>query len=168
MQFIKKYKEIKDKLKGSYMEIPCKNGSFIEWPKGGGVYLIWHKNDLDLKNLIYVGLTGQFKRKSDGKITFSGADFKKRTTRWTPYRFCESPKDGQFMYSFRFGPKRSNTNEQRQIMHLKDAYAKAIIYDELFIVCFLIDENNSDYSPALLESVFLTSYLKKFSFKIKI
>jgi hypothetical protein len=46
-------------------------------------------------------------------------------------------------------------------MHLKDAYAKAIIYDELFIVCFLIDENNSDYSPALLESVFLTSYLKE-------
>jgi hypothetical protein len=65
------------------------------------------------------------------------------------------------MYTFRFGPKKSSTDEQRAIMFSKDAYNHTIEYNELYIVCFSIDENNPEYSPALLESIFLTTYLKE-------
>jgi hypothetical protein len=137
-----------------------RNAQFkIPWGEGHGVYTIWH-NKIDVDYLIYVGLTGKYKRGECGKkAQLNDGRFKKRSGRWTPYRFCESKKDHEdIRFSFRYGPKFNNVKEQGRHKYDNDAYRTTIPYNQLLIVTLDLT-GNMKYSPALLESLILTRYL---------
>jgi len=146
---------------GIFHEIKPKESN-IEWPNKSGVYVIWDDSLIESR-LLYVGLTGKFVRPRDQSITiFKDATFKSRTKRWTPYRFCESKKDTDFKFYFRFGPKYSKVAIQSKVKFDSDSYRESIPYRSLRIHCFEVDGKNSEYSPILLESEILTRYLKTF------
>ena len=131
MNFTEFYNELRNGFinDDSFVELTGKNQK-INWPKGSGVYVVW-KNDInDAKNLLYVGMTGKFLRTKNVKIDFNNAQLKSRVNRWTPYRFAESEKDSKFKYFFRYGPKLSSTNEQKNIMFDDDAYREMQIRKE--------------------------------------
>ena len=135
----------------------------IVWPEGFGVYVVWKQNRDELVNLKYIGLTGKFKKDLNGELILNQGQFSKRATRWTPYRFCESPKDGEYQYSFRFNPKFSNVNDQYKVRHQVDAYSTTLFYkDGLLIDFFIFSESldkNNGYTPASLEAELLSKYL---------
>lgn len=126
----------------------------FDWPAGAGVYVIWKEEEL-----LYVGMTGKFKRTIEG-IEFNNASFKMRSTRYTPYYFADSSKNGQLQFHFRFGPHFSGTTEQGKIKYEAHAYAHSLKYESLKIDCFIVDSNHPKYSPTLLEAEILTKYLK--------
>ena len=140
---------------GTYDEIQNPK-SKIPWSEGYGVYTIW-RNEINVDGLTYVGLTGKRKRDKSGKLAKNSGSFKSRSTRWTPYRFCESKEDHEdFRFSFRYGPKYGS--EQARHKHDSDAYRNTIPYNQLLIVTLELT-GNTKYSPALLESLILTRYL---------
>lgn len=159
--FRKFYEALVDEFKTHrlFKEIIGDNKTSFNWPAGSGVYVIWNNTGIE-KNVIYVGMTGKFSRNSEGKVVFKGKQFKDRMLRWTPYRFCESKKDGEFQFSFRYGPKFSEVTRQGSSKYEADAYKTNIPYKELIIHCFIINEKNEFYTPASLESIILTKYLK--------
>lgn len=161
-QFIKDYKSLVEEFKSklTFTEIDCKKEK-IKWPKKSGVYVIWKNDDSSLDNLIYVGMTGKFKRDSKGGVVFNSQTFDKRDYRYTPYRFCESIKDGDNRFEFRYGPKGKNGVEQSKIKYQYNAYEKKICYSKLKIHCFHVSDNHREYyTPELLEKEILTKYLK--------
>lgn len=162
-QFIKDYNSLVEGFKSNltFTEIDCKKEK-IKWPKKSGVYVIW-KNDVNsLDNLIYVGMTGKFKRVSKKKVVFNSGTFDKRKGRWSPYRFCESIKDGKNQFTFRFSPLERNVNKQSKIKYQDNAYKKTIPYTVLRLHCFHISDNQREYyTPELLEKEILTKYLKR-------
>jgi hypothetical protein len=160
-QFIKDYNSLVEgfKFKCNFTEIDCRKEK-IKWPKKSGVYVIWKNDDSSLDNLIYVGMTGKFKRGKE-KAIFNSVTFDKRSERYTPYRFCESIEDGENQFSFRFGPKGKNQSEQYKIRQKNDAYEEKICYSKLKIHCFHVSDNHIEYyTPELLEKEILTKYLK--------
>ena len=160
--FIKDYNSLVEgfKSKLTFTEIDCKKEK-IKWPKKSGVYLIWVNDDSSLDNLIYVGMTGKFKRVNEDEVVFNSGSFEKRNSRWTPYRFCESVKDGEHRFSFRFKPLESNVDKQSKIKYQDNAYSKTIPYSGLKIHCFHVSDNHREYyTPELLEKEILTKYLK--------
>ena len=161
-QFIKDYKSLVEEFKSKFYftEIDCKKEK-IKWPQKSGVYVIWKNNDSSLDNLIYVGMTGKYKRVNEDEVVFNSGSFEKRNLRWTPYRFCESVKDGEHQFSCRFGPLESNLDKQSKIKYEENAYMKTIPYSELKIHCFHVSDNHREYyTPELLEKEILTKYLK--------
>ncbi|MBP9847894.1 MAG: hypothetical protein KBC58_00495 [Flavobacterium sp.] len=161
MGFNEFYNNLKSKFEET-SDFSCligKNESFI-WPDSSGVYVIWENIIENQKKLIYIGMTGKFQKNSNDLLIFNNSSFKSRTNRWTPYRFCETTKDNDMKFHFRFGPKESKTSLQGQIKHEKDAYKFAIPYTKIEIHCFNINDNHSEYSPILFESLLLTKYLK--------
>lgn len=105
-------------------------------------------------------MTGKFVRNSSGQVNFIESSFQKRASRWTPYRFCESQRDGNYKYHFRYGPLKKNTSEQSRIKYEDNAYTNSLAYTDIEIHCFCINSDHDFYSPALLESELLTAYLK--------
>ena len=161
-QFIKEYKSLVEgfQSKLTFTEIDCKNEK-IKWPQKSGVYVIWKNDDSSLDNLIYVGMTGKYKRVNKDEVVFNSGSFDKRKGRWTPYRFCESVKDGKNQFSFRFGPKESTVAKQSKIKYQDNAYSKTITYSEIKVHCFHVSDNHREYyTPELLEKEILTKYLK--------
>lgn len=161
-QFIKDYKSLVEEFKSKFYftEIDCKKEK-IKWPKKSGVYVIWVNDDFSLDNLIYVGMTGKYKRVNEDEVVFNSGSFDKRKGRWTPYRFCESVKDGKNQFSFRFGPKESTVAKQSKIKYQDNAYNKTITYSEIKVHCFHVSDNHREYyTPELLEKEILTKYLK--------
>ena len=161
-QFIKYYKSLVEQFKSkfNFTEIDCKKEK-IKWPKKSGVYVIWKNDDSSFDKLIYVGMTGKYKRVNEDEVDFNSGSFKKRNLRWTPYRFCESVKDGKYKFSFRFGPSESTVAEQSKIKYQDNAYNKTIPYSELKVHCFHVSDNHIEfYTPELLEKEILTKYLK--------
>ena len=162
-QFIKYYNSLVEgfKSKFNFTEIDCKKEKII-WPKKSGVYVIWKNDNSSLDNLIYVGMTGKYKRVSKEEVVFNSGTFNTRDERYTPYRFCESVKDyDDIRFSFRYGPKGKNGSEQSKIKYQDNAYEKTIPYSELKIHCFHVSDNHRDYyTPELLEKEILTKYLK--------
>jgi len=161
-QFIKDYNSLVEgfKSKFNFTEIYCGKEK-IKWPTKSGVYVIWKNNDNSLNNLIYVGMTGKFKRVSEKKVIYNSATFDKRKERCTPYRFCESDKDGENRFWFRYSPIKNSVAEQSKIKYEVNAYNKKISYSELKIHCFHISDNPRDYyTPELLEKEILTKFLK--------
>lgn len=132
----------------------------ILWPVLPGVYAIWKKENGKDEELIYVGIAGKYKRTDSTRTKLGNSTFDKRSLRWTPYRFCESELDGKYRFHFRFGPKYSSVEQQRKIMRDDNAYNFSIPYSSLRVDCFIIDESDPEYSPALLEAELLTKYLK--------
>jgi len=160
--FIKDYKSLVEEFKSKFhfTEIDCKKEK-IKWPQKSGVYVIWKNDDSSLDNLIYVGMTGKFKRVSKDKVIFNSGTFDKRDYRYIPYRFCESFKDGDKRYEFGYGPKGKNSEEQSKIKYQHDAYEERIPYLKLKIHCFHVSDNHREYyTPELLEKEILTKYLK--------
>ena len=47
-------------------------------------------------------------------------------------------------------------------MNNRDGYSTSIPYEKIRIDFFVIDDWNDRYTPALVESMLLTSYLKEF------
>lgn len=129
----------------------------IEWGPGFGVYTVF-KQTIDYSNLLYVGLTGKYKRTEDGLLRPVGGSFNKRNYRWTPYRFSESSKDTEdYRFSFRFGPKANKTSDQAKIKYQPDAYKDSVPYQEL-IICSFDLSNSQIYSPSFLEALILNKY----------
>lgn len=161
MGFNEFYNALKSKFEdtSNFSCLIGKNECF-NWPHSSGVYVVWEILNENEKQLIYIGMTGKFQKNSEGKLVFNNASFKSRAKRWTPYRFCETERDNEMKFHFRFAPKESKTSLQGQIKHEKDAYKFAIPYTKIEIHCFKINENHSEYSPILLESLLLTKYLK--------
>ena len=142
---------------GDRSEINSPKGKIV-WPDGFGVYTVW-RSEVSVKGLIYVGLTGRYSRDENGDMAQPRNSFQNKATRWTPYRFCESPQDtSDHKFSFRFGPKYSKTADQNRHKYERDAYSQTIPYKELIVLTFDLT-NNKEYSPALLESEILTRYL---------
>ena len=79
-----------------------------------------------------------------------------------PYRFCESAKDGESRFEFRYGPKKRKVSEQGKIKYRLDAYDKRISYSLLKIHCFHVSKDHREYTPELLEKEILTKYFKCF------
>ena len=161
-QFIKEYNSLVEEFKSklTFTKIDCEKYR-IKWPPKSGVYVVWKDNENSFKNLIYVGMTGKFKRdKKTRRVIFNKGAFNKREYRYTPYRFCESKKDGEKQFSFRYIPKGKNSKEQSKIKYEKEAYEKTIRYSRLIIHCFHVSESHKDYTPELLEKEILTKYLK--------
>lgn len=162
-EFIKYYKSLVEgfKSKFNFTEIICEKER-VNWPNKSGVYVIW-KNDLNsIDSLIYVGMTGKFKRVSKEKVVFNSGTFDKRKGRWTPYRFCESPKDEEkCRFEFRYDPKESSVKKQSKIKYEINAYKERVSYTDLQIHCFHISDNHRDnYTPELLEKEILTKFYK--------
>jgi len=161
-QFIKDYKSLVEQFKSKFYftEIDCKKEE-IKWPQKSGVYVIWKNDDSSLDNLIYVGMTGKYKRVNKEEVVFNSGSFEKRNSRWTPYRFCESVKDGDNRFEFRYGPEESTVKKQSKRKYEVKAYKVSVSYSELKIHCFHVSDNHREYyTPELLEKVILTKYLK--------
>ena len=161
-QFIKDYKSLVEEFKSKFYftEIDCKKEE-IKWPQKSGVYVIWKNDDSSLDNLIYVGMTGKYKRVNKDEVVFNSGSFEKRNSRWTPYRFCESVKDGDNRFEFRYGPEESTVKKQSKRKYEVKAYKVSVSYSELKIHCFHVSDNHREYyTPELLEKVILTKYLK--------
>ena len=130
----------------------------ISWPEVMAYILFGIK--ISYENLIYVGLTGKYKRNKSGIIEINSRSFDKRGSRWTPYRFCDSPKDkDNFRFTFRYGPKYSNVTLQGKHKYDEDGYKYTIPYSDLTVATFNV-ANSDKYSPAYLETLILTRYLK--------
>ncbi|MHA8100720.1 hypothetical protein PQG46_02675 [Aquirufa nivalisilvae] len=164
MNFTEFYNDLRVSFQkeNSFFELNGSNQK-ISWPKGSGVYVVWKYNTNDAKNLLYVGMTGKFSRNKNGKIDFNKAQLKSRVNRWTPYRFAENEKDSKYKYFFRYGPKLSSTNDQKNIMFDNDAYKNNVPYSDIIVHCFIISESHEEFSPTLLESLILNKYLKLFN-----
>jgi len=161
-QFIKDYKSLVEEFKSKFYftEIDCKKEK-IKWPQKSGVYVIWKNDDSSLDNLIYVGMTGKYKRVNKDEVVFNSGSFEKRNSRWTPYRFCESVKDGDNRFEFRYGPEESTVKKQSKRKYEVKAYKVSVSYSELKIHCFHVSDNHREYyTPELLEKEILTKYLK--------
>lgn len=161
MEFNKFYNALKSKFEetSNFCCLIGKNESFI-WPDSSGVYVVWEILNENEKQLIYIGMTGKFQKNSEGKLVFNNASFKSRAKRWTPYRFCETERDNEMKFHFRFAPKESKTSIQGQIKHEKDAYKFAIPFTKIEIHCFHINLEHPEYTPVLFESLLLTKFLK--------
>ena len=161
-QFIKDYKSLVEEFKSKFYftEIDCKKEK-IKWSQKSGVYVIWKNDDSSLDNLIYVGMTGKYKRVNKDEVVFNSGSFEKRNSRWTPYRFCESVKDGDNRFEFRYGPEESTVKKQSKRKYEVKAYKVSVSYSELKIHCFHVSDNHREYyTPELLEKEILTKYLK--------
>lgn len=163
MEFYELYNNLKSEFENT-SNFSCLNGNneSFKWPASSGVYVVWKTTNKNDKQLIYIGMTGKFIKKSDGSITFKNKSFDSRKNRYTPYRFCESKKDHNKRYHFKYEPKESNTNKQAKIKYSEDAYKFSIPYTEIEIHCFHINSEHPEYTPVLLESLLLTKYLKTY------
>lgn len=161
--FLETYKIIVNEFIGrsEFTKIIVENSKII-WPDYSGVYVIWRKIKGEPIELIYVGMTGKF-YDDNGITKFNNGTINKRALRWTPYRFCESEKDGDYKYHFKFGPKLKKTDAQAKIKYDADAYRFCIPYSELEIHCFKVDQDNENYTPTLLEAQILCYYLKSYN-----
>ena len=163
MNTIEHYKSIENKFGENFHSFKLKENESISWPQGYRVYTIWKIDKTSINNLIYIGLTGRFKRNSNNEIVISSGLFSKRKDRWAPYRFCEHDDDGDLKYSFKFNPRESKTSLQQQTKSEKNAYSETVFYKEEIIIDFFIFNKELDanhgYTPALLEAELLTRYL---------
>ena len=75
--FLEYYKLLISEFKHeNFVKIDCKREK-IKWPKSSGVYLIWKNSVNPIDNLIYIGMTGKFKRVNSGKIMFNSGSLNK-------------------------------------------------------------------------------------------
>ena len=96
---------------------------------------------------------------NDGEIILNSGSFSHRSSRFTPYRFCDSTKDSDdFRFTFRYGPKYSKTNIQGKHKYDDDSYKNTVAYSDLVIATFNV-AHMKDYTPTYLESLVLTKYL---------
>ncbi len=156
--FLESYNSISTLFGEKFISQKCKKNTKIEWPKGFGVYVVW-KISSSRNELIYVGMTGKFKKKDGGGYAINSGKFSNRKNRWTPYLFQEVQEDG---FSFRFGPKYSNSTIQFDNRLELDAYSDSISYENLRVDFFKFSADvdcNCGYTPSLLEAKLLTEYL---------
>jgi len=157
---IENYNSIAALFGEKFVSHKCEKNISIQWPKGFGVYVVWEINQSNEK-MLYVGMTGKFKKSLQGGYTINGGKFSNRKNRWTPYYFQESLENG---FSFKYGPKFSNNKLQFDNRFEADAYLAEICYSNLRVDFFAFSaevEDNFGYTPSLLEAKLLTEYLIK-------
>lgn len=158
--FKENYKNISSLFQERFIIHPCESTKKVIWPKGFGVYVVWEVYGED-KELIYVGLTGKFKKTKTGGYVINSGRFSNRKNRWTPYFFQETNVTGS-EFEFKYGPKFTNSAMQLKSKYEIDAYSNSINYSKLRLDFFLFSENvheNHGYTPSLLEAQLLTWYL---------
>jgi hypothetical protein len=157
---IENYKNIALHFKERFITHHCEPYKKIVWPKGFGIYVVWETGKAE-DRLIYIGLTGKFKKTQSGACAINGGRFSNRRYRWTPYFFQESNVGGS-EFVFKYGPKYSNNAMQLKNRFEIDAYSNSIVYSELRVDFFLFSDDvhdNYGYTPSLLEAQLLTEYL---------
>jgi hypothetical protein len=156
--FKENYNSIAALFGEKFISQKCEKNTKINWPKGFGVYVVWEMNQ-SIEKLIYVGMTGKFKKTQTGGYTINSGKFSNRKNRWTPYFFQESAENG---FLFKYGPKYSNTTVQFDNRFEVDAYSSDIGYNSLRVDFFVFTsdvDGNLGYTPSLLEAKLLTDYL---------
>jgi hypothetical protein len=125
------------------------------WPAGRGVYVVRQISKGD--SILYVGMTGRFKRNGDGSVTMRGGTLAGRETRWHPYSFTRA---GFYKNQFEYGPNYSvnvlltKAEESRYRYHVPFA--------DIAVDCFVTDGIEGEVSPAFLETLILQMYMREF------
>jgi len=157
--FIERYTQIRrifeqaDRFKAFSGEIHgCKN---LPWPDGVGVYVLWMKERQDPSDVIYIGMTGKYKRADDGTASLADKKrgFRERGTRYHPYSFTS---DGPWKDHYEFAPRHSLTEIKKAPP--EDRYSEHIPIKQMSIDCFIIDQAMV-IAPTYLESLLLQIYL---------
>ena len=157
--FIERYTQIRrifeqaDRFKAFSGEIHgCKN---LPWPDGVGVYVLWMKERQDPSDVIYIGMTGKYKRADDGTASLADKKrgFRERGTRYHPYSFTS---DGPWKDHYEFAPRHSLTEIKKAPP--EDRYSEHIPIKQMSIDCFIIDQAMV-IAPTYLESLLLQTYL---------
>ncbi len=143
----------------SLKEIKYPSGK-VNWGDGYGVYTVWD-TEISVENLVYVGLTGKYKRNKEGKVVIGSGRFKHRPIRWTPYRLFQSnedPKDTKFSFCYKqkYSSKTLAQKKKDKTLSAND-YECQLKYDRLQILTFDLG-NSKKYTPSLLESLILSNY----------
>jgi len=121
----------------------------IIWPDGSGVYVIWN-GLIDCKELLYIGMTGTYKRPDGGgapAINQEKRGFARRVNRWTPYCFFDN--------NFSYGPVFSGN--KMPVSNNETNYRVTIPISEITIDFFVCGSDS--VSPAFLESLLLQVYM---------
>ena len=72
--FLENYNSISALFGEKFISQKCEKNTKIEWPKGFGVYVVWEINQ-SIEKLIYVGMTGKFKKTETGGYTINSGNF---------------------------------------------------------------------------------------------
>jgi len=121
----------------------------IIWPAGSGVYVIWN-GPIDCKELLYIGMTGTYRRPKDvgaPVINREPRGFAARVNRWTPYCFFDD--------NFSYGPVFSGN--KKPIGNNQTNYRETIPISEITIDFFVCGTDS--VAPAFLESLLLQVYM---------
>jgi hypothetical protein len=159
--FTEKYKTIKALFAERFVSHQCQKNTKIEWPKGFGVYVVWENHQSEDNELLYIGMTGKYKKTQTGGYAINSGKFSNRKNRWTPYFFQESNESGNGFF-FKHSPKYSNSTVQFDNRFESDAYSIEVCYSKLRIDFFTFSadvEDNFGYTPTLLEAKLLTEFL---------
>lgn len=130
-------------------------GGTQAWPAGRGVYVIRQISTGD--SIVYIGMTGRFKRNNDNSVTMQGGVLAKRELRWHPYSFTTK---GTYKEHFEFGPNYSVNILQSKPEESR--YRCRIPFSDIIIECYLTDGIEEEVSPAFLETLLLQIYMRMF------
>lgn len=152
------YRNLIERFKGlgCYCLVKGQKVEDLIWPENFGVYVVRRgigDSDDNAREILYVGMTGKFKR--DGLLPKNGG-LKAREVRTSPYCFTNS---GPYKDYFEFAPKVSV--EDLNKIQDADRYGERCKLVDLEIDCFLV-ERSGDNAPAFLEAFILQVYLKCF------
>lgn len=130
----------------------CRN---LPWPDGVGVYVLWLKERQYPSHVIYIGMTGKYKRESDGTAVLADKQkgFRERGERSHPYSFTS---DGPWANHYEYDTPHS-LNDIRKVPP-EDRYNEHIPIKEMSIDCFIIRPEMM-IAPTYLESLLLQIYL---------
>jgi hypothetical protein len=130
----------------------CKN---LPWPDGVGVYVLWMKERQDPSDVIYIGMTGKYKRADDGTASLADKKdgFQKRGARYHPYSFTT---EGPWKDHYEFAPRHSMKDFLK--VPFEDRYNQHIPIRDISIDCFIINQEMV-IAPTYLESLLLQTYL---------
>lgn len=132
-----------------------KPGGNQAWPAGRGVYVVRQISTGD--SILYIGMTGRFKRNGDESVTMRGGVLADREARWHPYSFT---KEGPYQNYFEYGP-----NYSVNVLLTKAAegrYRHHVPFVDIVVDCFVTDGVEREVSPAFLETLILQMYMREF------
>ena len=154
--FIASYKNLCDEFSKSNRLLTVEgmghSCSDLPWPDGVGVYVVRQNPD----QVIYIGMTGKFKRESDGAAVLDDNKngFRSRATRYHPYSFT---REGTYKDHFEFAPLHPLAEIKEAPP--KERYAEHFPIKDLSIDCFVLGRE-SRIAPAFLEALLLQYYIE--------
>jgi hypothetical protein len=125
-----------------------------QWPQGFGVYLVWHVQSENLRQLLYIGKAGKYRRVDENEAELNGGNLAHRLGRWTPYCF---QSEGPFANHFEYGPS-AGVNQIRTMPH-QGRYQQHVPAAQIDVECFSLSGWETWLAPALLEALLLQGYM---------